>query len=247
MPWFLPSLLLSLLVPLVLPGAAVAASGNSAATGPRWRMPVAGAEVAGRFAYDRERPFRAGQRRGIDLVARPGVPVRSACAGRVTHAGSVPWGGRGVTVRCGALVATHLGLGSLAVRRGTPVVAGQRLGTVRAAGRVRLGARVAAERWGWIDPLGLLDVRREPPPLVPAVRTPRAPHAPRPVRAPRPGPAVRPVRTGPVPTSGPVPLTVLAWSGVGLLAIGLGVHRGLWRSGPGRVLRGVVRDAAAGR
>jgi len=247
MPWFLPSLLLSLLVPLVLPGAAVAASGAPDATGARWRMPVAGAEVAGRFAYDRGRPFRAGQRRGIDLVARPGAPVRSACAGRVTHAGPVPWGGRGVTVRCGALVATHLGLGSLAVRRGASVAAGQRLGTVPAAGRVRLGARVAAERWGWVDPLGLVDAPREPPPLVPAVRIPRAPHAPRPVRAPRPGPAARPVRTGPVPTSGPVPLTVLAWSGVGLLAIGLGVHRGLWRSTPGRVLRGVVRDAAAGR
>jgi len=241
---FLPSLLLSLLVPLVPCGPAMAASGAPEATGARWRMPVAGAEVAGRFAYDRGRPFRAGQRRGIDLLARPGAPVRSACAGRVTHAGSVPWGGRGVTVRCGALVATHLGLRSLAVRRGMPVVAGQRLGTVRAAGRVRLGARVAAERWGWIDPLGLVDAPREPPPLVPAVR---APHAPRPVRSPRPVPAIRPVRTGPVPTLGPVPLTVLAWSGVGLLAIGLGVHRGLWRSGPGRVLRGVVRDAAAGR
>jgi len=247
MPWFLTSLLLSLLLPLALSGPALAGPSGAEVVDRRWRLPVAGAEVVGRFAYDRARPFRAGQRRGIDLAARPGERVVSACPGRVTHAGPVPWGGRGVTVRCGALVATHLGLGSLAVRRGTFVVAGQRLGTVRAAGRLRLGARVAAERWGWIDPLGLVDAPRTPVPLTPAVRAPRAPRAPRSVPAPRPAPVARPVRTGPVPASGSVPLTVLVWSGVGLLAVGLGVHGGLWRSGPGRVLRGVVRDAAAGR
>src|ERR687885_446502 len=120
----------------------------------RWRWPVHG-DVAGRFAYARERPFAAGARRGIDIAAAPGAAVRSACRGRGTFAGAVPGGrGLGVTVRCGALVATHLGLGRLAVRRGAWVTAGTRLGALGPDGRFRLGARRAADRFGYVDPLG---------------------------------------------------------------------------------------------
>ena len=157
----------------------------------RWRWPVDGI-VVGRFAYDRTASFAAGARRGIDIAAAPGAAARSACRGRVTFAGPVPGRrGLGVTVRCGPLVATHLGLARLGVRRGARVLAGTRLGSVGPAGRVRLGARRAADRFGYVDPLSLL--RGDGPPRDPAV----------------PGPAGRRRQSVPVvprPGSRPVPL-----------------------------------------
>src|SRR3954452_17379793 len=115
----------------------------------RWRWPVDGA-VVGRFAYARRGLSARRPRRGIDIAATPGAAVRSACRGRVSFAGGVPGGrGLGVTVRCGALVATHLGLVRLAVRRGGRVGAGTRLGSVGPGGTVRLGARRAADRFGY--------------------------------------------------------------------------------------------------
>src|SRR3954466_10957432 len=174
----------------------------------RWRWPVEGA-VVGRFAYARSAPFTAGARRGIDIAAAPGAAVRSACRGRVSFAGAVPGGrGLGVTVRCGALVATHLGLARLAVRRGDRVAAGTPVGSVGPAGRVRLGARRAADRFGYVDPLALL--RGDGPPDGPAGPGPgggwrRGPGVPAaggagPRRRPAPPrPAARPVPLGRAP------------------------------------------------
>src|SRR3954453_15515812 len=143
--------LLVLLVPIGLALALLALLLPRAAAGAgpvrdRWRWPgpspsLAGGfrgpsrSLAGRFAYTPRHPFAAAQRRGIDIVAPRGATVRSACGGRVTFAGRVP-GGRGLggTVRCGELVATHLGLGSVAVRRGARVAAGTRIGAVGPAG-----------------------------------------------------------------------------------------------------------------
>src|SRR4051812_41939275 len=137
------------LVAFVLPRAAAGAAPRE-----RWRWPVDSHEVTGRFRYAPRHPFAAAQRRGVDLAAAPGAPVRAACSGRVTFAGPVPGGGGdGVTVRCGALVATHLGLGRVAVRRGARVAAGMRLGAAGPAGRVRLGARRGGARFGYVDPL----------------------------------------------------------------------------------------------
>src|SRR4051794_23733098 len=101
------------LLALVLPHAAAGASPAYE----RWRWPVESRTLVGRFAYSPREPFATAQRRGIDIAVAPGAAVRSACGGRVTFAGHVPGGrGLGVTVRCGALVATQLGLGRLAVR-----------------------------------------------------------------------------------------------------------------------------------
>jgi hypothetical protein len=127
-----------------------------------WRLPVHGA-VVHRFAYDRGDPFSAGARRGVDLSATPGAAVRAACAGRVTWTGTAP-GARGVTVRCGAYVATHLGLGTIAVHRGEAVGAGAVLGRVGSAGAVRLGARRVGDRLGYVDPLGLIGAAGDPVP-----------------------------------------------------------------------------------
>src|SRR4051794_41483253 len=106
---------------LVLPHHAAGASG--------WRWPLRG-PVVGAFHLTPRAPFARGQRRGIDVSAAPGAVVRAACQGRVTFAGPLPRRGLAVSVRCGGLVATYLGLGGLHVREGARVGRGQRLGAL---------------------------------------------------------------------------------------------------------------------
>jgi hypothetical protein len=224
------------LLALLLPRSAGAAADD------RWRWPLHG-DVVGVFRYAPRHPFAAGARRGIDIAAAPGVAVRSACRGRVTFAGPVPGGrGLGVTVRCGDLVATHLGLGRLAVRRGASVGAGRRLGVVGPAGRLRLGARRRSARFGYVDPLALLAADPAPAgrgpaplPLGRALRRPPAARVPAPVTrhvgAPRPLP-VTPSSgaVGAAAASSRAGIPGAAWAGLVLLAAGvpLGglVHRG---------------------
>ncbi len=207
----LPLLLLSLL-------SASPASGA-------WVMPVPHARLVGAFRLTPARPFAPGQRRGIDLRAGAGGPVRSACGGHVTYAGRTPGrDGLGITVRCGPYAATHLGLGSIAVRRGSIVLPGQRLGTVGATGIVRLGARIAARRRGYVDPLGLIGADPDPPPALVPVWAPRAGRS-RPVAPPRVAPQPAGTVTGPEARS----LSAVLWAGLLLLAVGLGVHVGVWR------------------
>lgn len=193
-----------------------------------WVRPVPGPVVA-RFAYARGTPFAAGQRRGVELAAAPGELVLAPCAGTAAYAGRVPRYGAGVTVRCGALSATLLGLSALAVRRRQPVAAGELLGTAGSRGRVHLGARWTRDPFGYRDPLALLGPpprsgprlvirpRRSSPaePLGPApapvsAREPARIPAPRPVTAPR--PVLRPAPSRPVT----VPA---AWLGLALLAV----------------------------
>jgi hypothetical protein len=183
------------LLAFALPRAAAGASGVHQ----RWRWPVDSRTLAGRFAYSPRHPFATAQRRGIDIVAAPGAAVRSACGGRVAFAGPVPGGGLGVTVRCGALVATHLGLARVAVRRGARVAPGTRLGAVGRGGRLRLGARVRGERFGYVDPLRFLHATPPPPAGPPPPRTRRRPNGPTPTQA---SPIARPVDA---PAKRPVP------------------------------------------
>jgi murein DD-endopeptidase MepM/ murein hydrolase activator NlpD len=220
-----PGLALLLLPPALVLLALLLPRPASAGPSARWRWPVHG-ELVGVFRYAPRHPFAAAQRRGVDIAAVHGAIVRSACRGRVTFAGPVPGRGAAVTVRCGALVATHLGLDRPAVRRGAVVAAGDRLGRVGPSGRVRLGARRAAARFGYVDPLALVAGDQDPGPAagpgpapLPRGRSPlpAAPHsapAPRAVRPtgaprllsphaldPRPRPAAGPLRTaaGPRP------------------------------------------------
>ena len=179
--------------------ACVAALLSAAAAAASWRAPVPG-RVVRPFAYSPRAPFAAGARRGVDFAARPGARVVAPCSGRITFAGRVPGFGPSLSLRCGGLVATLLRVRATRhgeVRRGGAVgVAG---------GPVRLGARVAARRWGYVDPLGLIGS----PPLG------AAPPAPLPVRAPN---RSRPASPAAVAARVPWP----AWAGLGLLGSLLG-------------------------
>lgn len=106
--------------------------------------------------------FAAGQRRGVDIATRAGESVRAACTGRVTFAGPVPQRKRGVTIACGALVATHLGLAATRVTAGDLVAAGARIGEAT-GGPMRLGTRRRDDRFGYVDPLRLLGADPAPP------------------------------------------------------------------------------------
>jgi peptidoglycan LD-endopeptidase LytH len=170
--FFLTAALLVAAVALAIPAGAGAASLS-------W--PVRGAVLA-RFAYRAQTPFARGQRRGIDIAAPRGSPVLAACAGRVRFAGSVGTSGRTVSVTCGAFVVSYLHLDRIAIRRGARVEAGDALGTVGVTGRRRegrphltFGVRRAADRWGYVDPLGLLPREgRAPPDLAPIARRRRS-------------------------------------------------------------------------
>ncbi len=168
----------------------------SAADAATWQRPVDG-PLLRPFALGRD-TYARGWHRGVDLAAARGSPVRSACSGRVSFAGVVPRGGRTVSVRCGAIVASYQQLGSVAVREGHDVVRGARLGAVGASTDPRqrrphlhLGARTLATG-RYLDPLDLLGAGPPAMPLVPPAT--RAPARPAPL-----GPAPRPPRIQPVP------------------------------------------------
>ena len=177
---------------LVLPGGLAHARGRPPAPRPApatWRWPLRG-PVLGSFRVTPRAPYARGQRRGIDVAAAPGSEVRAVCAGRVTFTGALPRLGRAITVRCGPLVATYLRLGRVVVHRGAVVAPGQPLATVGPAGVLRLGARRATDRRGYLDPLTLLrDPAPAPPDLGPAPRS-RTPRPPATIAS-RPLPAVR--------------------------------------------------------
>ena len=209
----MPPAAVLVLLALLPPSAAEAAAG-------RWRWPVRG-EVATPFHTTRD-PYAAGQHRGIDIATRPGAPVRAACSGTVAFAGRLPGRGRGVTIACGPLVATHLELAATTVRRGDTAAAGMPVGTARAS-HVQLGARREGHRHGYVDPLKLL-AGDAPPPLGPApprgpTRTPRG--APPPRAAPVPHTLPRPLPSpaaAPLAQPRPAATPVAAWLGLALLA-----------------------------
>jgi hypothetical protein len=179
---------------------------SAAAAAASWRAPVAGPVVRG-FDYSPRAPFARDSRRGADFLARRGERVVAPCAGSITFAGRVPRFGPALTIRCRALVATLLGV--RATRRGA-VRRGGEVG--RALGVVRLGARRAAARFGYLDPVGLIAADRPRGAPIGAAPRPRGtPPLRPPARAPEHEPAL------PVPS---LPWT--AWAGLGLLGSLLG-------------------------
>ena len=91
---------------------AAAARGSVVQPAGGWLRPVPGAVVRP-FTASSAHPFARGRHRGVALAARPGTPVRAACAGRVAFAGSVGAAGPTLSVTCGRLRATYQGLAPL--------------------------------------------------------------------------------------------------------------------------------------
>jgi len=186
----------------LLLAAAVLAAFIVAPAARAWTWPVEGT-VLRAFALTAD-PYAGGQHRGIDVAAPEGSPVRAASSGTVSFVGSVPNGGKVVTIQTGSGYAvTALQLGSTAVVRGAAIEEGAIVGavgpssdTVTAEPHVHLGVRVAAEPEGYVDPLSLL------PPRSPAAPVPQPVPLPQPVPAPQPAPAPQPVavqQLAPVP------------------------------------------------
>jgi outer membrane biosynthesis protein TonB len=166
-----------------------------------WTWPVDG-PVLQEFTLG-EDPYARGQHRGVDLEARLGDPVRAPARGTVSFAGTVPGGGRTVTIRTDdGYSVTLLHLGTIEIARGEAVDAGSAVGTAGASGDpehvgpyVHLGIRLTADPNGYVNPLGLLPTREAPPP------TPLPPEEPEPVTPPvePPVPAPAPPATAPTP------------------------------------------------
>jgi hypothetical protein len=224
-------LLLAVAVSVLVPDAGVARR--------RWRPPLPDGTLSAAFTFDRAGPYVRGARRGIDLRGAPGARVVAACAGTVMYAGRIPGWGRGVSLRCGGLVATELGLASASVARGARVWPGAVVGRLAQHGMLRLGARRVGSRHGYVDPLGLLS-RGEPsapPPIAPRggpAARPRSRITPPAalVANPRATPAVAPAASA-HPTAVAAPhataLPTLAWAGLALLAAGVGGGGVTWR------------------
>ena len=174
-----------------------------------WTWPVQG-EVSTHYRNG-EDPYAAGQHRGIDIAAPAGHPVVAATGGTVTFAGTVGLSGLTVAVRTGdgRFDTSYLHLGSIDVRPGQRVAAGQRLGAVGTSGRrsieephLHFGVRDAGSDHAYHDPLEFL-----PPLTAPRPAPESPPPGPLPVLAPvRPRPAHLPAPTeGPLPAPGPAP------------------------------------------
>src|ERR687898_1001531 len=194
----------SVLLALLLPGGAHA-----------WSWPVDG-PVLRPFAFGSD-PYAGGQHRGIDVGAAVGESVRAPAAGTVSFAGSVPGGGRAVTIRTpDGYSVTLLQLGSIAVQRGEEVAEGARVGAIGESAdavtrepHVHLGVRRTDEEEGYLDPLAFLPGRSkvvvpaptpasaapaqvQPQPTPPAQRDEQPVQAPPVAAAPPPTPTASP-------------------------------------------------------
>ena len=82
-----------------------------------WAWPVDG-PVLRPFVLGDD-PYAGGQHRGVDIGAPAGTPVRAPAAGTVSFAGTVPTGGKTITIRTAdGYAVTLLHLGSISVRAG---------------------------------------------------------------------------------------------------------------------------------
>jgi hypothetical protein len=129
-----------------------------------WTWPVDG-PVLRPFAFDHSSPYAGGQHRGVDLGAPVGTPVLAPVEGVVSFAGTVPNGGKTVSIQSPfGYTATLLHLGSIDVKRGAFVGEASVVGAVGADGDppyVYFGVRVTSDPQGYVDPLELLPPRPE--------------------------------------------------------------------------------------
>jgi Peptidase family M23 len=152
-------------------------------------------------------PYAAAQHRGVDVAAPAGAFVRAPASGTVSFAGTVPGGGRTVTIQTAdGYSVTLVHLGAIAVVRGQAVVEGDGVGSAGRSGDpehaesyVHLGVRRTADPNGYVDPLGLLPPRQVPPPPSPVPPVEQAPDAPEPPPTPAAPEAPAPAPEVPAP------------------------------------------------
>ncbi len=131
-----------------------------------WTWPVDG-PVLRPFSFDHDHPYAGGQHRGVDLGAPSGSPVLAPVEGVVSFAGTVPTGGKTVSIQTSfGYTTTLVHLGSIGVTRGAIVGEGSVVGTVGPSGVAELtepyvyfGARLTSDPQGYVDPLALLPPR----------------------------------------------------------------------------------------
>jgi hypothetical protein len=151
----------AVLVLVIVPGAAA------------WTWPVDG-PVLRPFVFGDD-PYLGGQHRGLDVGGGVGDRVRAPAGGRVSFAGTVPGGGRAITIQTDrGWSVTLLQLGSMLVSRGAQVGEGDAVATIgpssdpaTPAPHVHLGIRRTDEQHGYVDPLLLLPARVALPPPAP--------------------------------------------------------------------------------
>src|SRR5436190_3010 len=201
----------------------VLAAGTVPASAQAWSWPAEG-QVLRPFVCGDD-PYAGGQHRGIDIGGDLGSGVLAPASGSVSFAGTVPKGGKTLSIRTPdgyTVVMQHLG--SFDVRKGDAVAEGDAVATVGTSGEpdwpepyVYLSVRLTADEQGYVDPLTLLPARIAPEPAPPPSGgtgpDPAEPPASAPVPPvaahPRP-PAVEPPATAPAqpaptaPAPGPV-------------------------------------------
>ncbi len=129
-----------------------------AAPASAWTWPADG-PVLQPFTFGDD-PYVAGLHRGIDIQAEPSSAVRAPASGVVTFAGTVPGGGRTVTITTpGGYAVTLVHLGTIEVAAKVPVAEGAAVGTIGPSGEpehpepyVHLGLRIATDPQGYLDP-----------------------------------------------------------------------------------------------
>jgi hypothetical protein len=125
-------------------------------------------------------PYAGGQHRGIDIGAPAGAPVRAPAAGTVSFSGSVPGGGRTLTIATAdGYSATLVHLGVVLVSSGAAVSEGDVVGSIGPSGTAELaepyvhfGIRRASDPNGYLDPLTVLPPAAAPPADSPQVDVP---------------------------------------------------------------------------
>ena len=202
-----------------------------------WTWPADG-PVLQPFALGAD-PYAGGQHRGVDIAGASGSAVRAPAAGTVTFSGTVPGGGRTLTIQTSdGYAVTLLHLGALGVGRGASVAEGARVGVLGASGAVEhpapyvhLGIRVASDPNGYVDPLSLLPAHAptaaspepEPPPVESAPAGQPPPAAPE-------GSAAQPAES-PAPTEVAAPVSAPAPAAGASTSVGDG-HASVATSGP---------------
>ncbi|HEX5798654.1 MAG TPA: M23 family metallopeptidase, partial [Gaiellaceae bacterium] len=150
-----------------------------------WTWPVQGPVLRPYSFTVATEPYPAGQHRGVDVGAAPGTEVRAPAAGTVSFVGSLPQGGRALTIQTAdGYSVTLLQLAETLVERGAAVAEGDvvaRSGPsadpLMAQSHVHLGIRLTAVEDGYVDPLELLPAAPAepvPPATVPSAAVPAA-------------------------------------------------------------------------